>query len=179
MINENPFGNVSSTIGIVSTITNIILIYVATKINEPKRDLKLVILIAAIELMSPFISIFDIIATIMREDDAVNDPKLCQYLGFSTVLLILCQFVASAFLASERLNVITKINYIKYMIMPGILSLVFHLIMTIYLAINFEFLPQTAKLVCSIYPKTSYNNNNCMLSEISPLLEQLFPISNN
>ncbi|KAI9295532.1 hypothetical protein K502DRAFT_348956 [Neoconidiobolus thromboides FSU 785] len=155
MINENPYGNISAPVGIASIITNIILLYLATKIKEPTRDLKLVMLIASIELLAPLVSISDIAATVMREEDAVNDPKLCQYLGLFTILLILCQFIVSAFLALERLNIVVKIRYMRYIFISGILSLAFHLMMTIYLAVSFEFLPQTAKLVCLIYPETS------------------------
>ncbi|KAI9294382.1 hypothetical protein K502DRAFT_365914 [Neoconidiobolus thromboides FSU 785] len=155
MINENPIGYLLNCIGAISAIASILLIYIVVKLRSYTRDLKLIILIASIELMFPLVSMSDIIPTIITNDDAINNPVLCQYLGFFTILLIFSQFIVSAFLAMERLKVVTKLNIIKYTIFPGILSLLFHICLSIYLAVNTEFKAQAAKLVCSIYPKTS------------------------
>ncbi|KAI9295531.1 hypothetical protein K502DRAFT_364955, partial [Neoconidiobolus thromboides FSU 785] len=123
MINANLYGNILEPIDLISTIVNIILFYIVVNISRLIQDLRFVMLIGIIELMSPLISISDIIATVMREDDTVNVPKLCQYLGLFTVLLILCQFIGSTSLVSERLNIATEINYIKCTIIPATLSL--------------------------------------------------------
>ncbi|KAI9295522.1 hypothetical protein K502DRAFT_218378 [Neoconidiobolus thromboides FSU 785] len=155
MINENPFGYVANIIGLISAIVNILLIYLSVKVKNYSTDIKLILSIASIELMLPLVAISDPILSIIKDDDAFNDPAICQYLGFFTMLLALSQLIVSTFLALERLAKVCKLDYRKYYFLVGILSILIHLTLTIILAYQHHFIIQPAKVICMIYPNQS------------------------
>ncbi|KAI9292712.1 hypothetical protein K502DRAFT_351737 [Neoconidiobolus thromboides FSU 785] len=155
MINENEITYLCSTIAFFSFIANILLIYLTTRIRPFSRDLQLIITIAIIELMSPLISLVDPILTTIRGDDSVNDPTLCQFFGFFTVLLVHSQIIVSTFLAMERVNKMFKWNYSVKWFIPSMVSLILNLVLLIILCVKNELMSQVAKLVCLVYPSQS------------------------
>ncbi|KAI9298368.1 hypothetical protein K502DRAFT_346099 [Neoconidiobolus thromboides FSU 785] len=155
MINENPLTYLCAILGLFSAILNILLVIVSSRMRPFNPDIKLILIIAITELLSPSITLVDPILSTIREDDSINEPHLCQFFGFFTMFILFSQFIFSSFLAAVRISKLLQYEFKYYWCIPSLISLATHFILSIILAIRLELIPQTAKLVCLIYPSQS------------------------
>ncbi|KAI9293178.1 hypothetical protein K502DRAFT_366952 [Neoconidiobolus thromboides FSU 785] len=161
-MNYTAFYIITLILNVFVLTTCLLLLLFATRISIKKNDIKLIILIASLELLLPVLIVADSIYARIQGEKMIYSSAGCTITGFFYVLIFYFEVLFNAFLAIERVLIFKKSRIIKIVYWILVINSIIFLLLLIICAITGAFVRAATNFSCHLdvvnYPLATFTH---------------------